>query len=119
MVTKNERISNTLKKKPLEKTKTLMNFDSNVNKDRMKEGKVAKTVVRIECYHTHEKNYSEIFVCVDFNLYYTDPDSPHGGLSRVGVYLSESSSEMVTNLRGAYQKSRLDRVSIVHVANYY
>jgi len=51
MVTKNERISNTLKKKPLEKTKTLMNFDSNVNKDGMKEGKVAKTVVRIKHLH--------------------------------------------------------------------
>ena len=36
------------KKQPLEKGKTLMYFDSNVNRDGMKEENVAKTVVLIK-----------------------------------------------------------------------
>ena len=49
MMTKSARISNILYKKLLEKTKNLIYFDSNANRDGMKEGKVAKTVVRIKC----------------------------------------------------------------------
>ena len=47
MMTTSERISNVLLKKVLEKNKTVMNFHLNTNRDGMKEGKVAKTVVRI------------------------------------------------------------------------
>ena len=42
-------ISYVLYKKLLERTKTLMHFDSNVNRDEMNEKKVAKTVIRIKC----------------------------------------------------------------------
>ena len=42
-------ISYVLYKKLLETTKTLMHFDSNVNRDEMNEKKVAKTVIRIKC----------------------------------------------------------------------
>ena len=48
MVTKSERISYMLKKKLLEKTRTLIHFDSNVNRDGMKGGKIDKTVARIK-----------------------------------------------------------------------
>ena len=47
MMTTSERISNVLLKKVLEKNKTVMNFHLNTNRDGMREGKVAKTVVRI------------------------------------------------------------------------
>ena len=49
MLTKHERVSNILQKKLLEKTKAVMCFDSNVNRDGMEGGKVARTVVRIKC----------------------------------------------------------------------
>ena len=41
----------TMYKKLLEKTKTLLYFDSNLNRDGMEEERVAKTVVRIKCQH--------------------------------------------------------------------
>ena len=47
---KNERISNILYKKVLEKTIDLQYFGSNIHRDGMKE-KVAKTVVRIIVVH--------------------------------------------------------------------
>ena len=49
MMTKSARISNSLYMKLLETTKYLIYFDSNANRDGMKEGKVAVTVVRIKC----------------------------------------------------------------------
>ena len=45
MMTKSERISSILQKKLLEKTKILIYFDSNVNRDGMKEEKVPRTSV--------------------------------------------------------------------------
>ena len=46
-----ERLSHILYKKLLEKTKALLYFVSNVNGDGIKEEKVAKTVIRIKCWH--------------------------------------------------------------------
>ena len=43
----------------------------------MKEGKVSKTVVRINCYH-------KFFVFVNFHLSNTEPDSPMGVLYEGG-----------------------------------
>ena len=45
---KSERISKILYTKLLEKTETIIYIDSNVNLDGMKEGNVAKTVLRIK-----------------------------------------------------------------------
>ena len=51
MVTKSRRIPIILQKKLLENTKIVMYFDSSVNRDGVKERKVAKTAVRIKCLH--------------------------------------------------------------------
>ena len=45
MVTKSERMPNILYMKLQEKTYTLLHFDTNVNRDGIKEEKVMKTVV--------------------------------------------------------------------------
>ena len=45
-----------------------MYFDSNVNREGMKEGENATTVVRIKCT-TNEQNIAEYFVFDDFDLY--------------------------------------------------
>ena len=54
-----------------------MCFDSNVNRHGVD-----------SCSHQMSaqirKAIAEIFVYVDFHLYYTEPDSPHGGLFKVG-----------------------------------
>ena len=51
MVTKSERISNILKKKLLEKIKSIKYFDASVNRDGIKEDTGAKTFSRNKCYH--------------------------------------------------------------------
>ena len=47
-VKKSERISKIVKKKLLEKTKIPTSFDSNINRDGIKEEKVAKIVIRVQ-----------------------------------------------------------------------
>jgi len=47
-VKKSERISKIVKKKLLEKTKIPTSFDSNINRDGIKEEKVAKTIIRVQ-----------------------------------------------------------------------
>ena len=48
---------------------------------------------------------AEFFVFVDFHLYYTEPDSPHGVYTKVGAYLLESSLTMGDLFdEGAYYK---------------
>ena len=58
----------------LEKTKMLMHFESNVNRDAMEERKVANTV---SCSHPM---LAEVLVFVDVHLHHSEPDSLHGGL---------------------------------------
>ena len=80
-----ERISNFPAEKLLEKKKTLIDFDPNVNRDGMKEGKVAKTA---SCSHQIlaqiRKTIADIFLFVDFHLYCTKPESPSWGLFEGG-----------------------------------
>ena len=46
----------------------------------------------------------EFFVFVDFDLYYTEPDSSHGAYARAGAYLSESSSRVWGIFEGGLTK---------------
>ena len=67
----------------LEKTTTILYFDSNVNRDGMKERKVAMTIVRIKFYLAQStKTIAEFFIFVDFHMYHTEPDSPMGAYRR-------------------------------------
>ena len=65
----------------------------------MKEGKVAKTAVRIKCLKM-SKTITESFVFVDFYPDYNEPGSSHLDLILGGAYLSESSSRVWDYMRG-------------------
>ena len=71
-----------------------MYLDLNVNRDGMKEDKVAKTVVRIKVLAQMTTPIAELFALLLLTYTILSPNSPHGGSSRVGAYLSESSLRM-------------------------
>ena len=79
-----------------------MYFDSNVNRDGTRKGKVAKTVVRIKFKHKSGNQRGECFVFVNFHLHYTEPDSPMGAYLKVGGLLFRKQLEGGGLFEGAY-----------------